>query len=437
MAIEVSSSRDKILTAGTQHLLEDGIAILERGLSVQDVVTRADVSQKTFYATFLGKKGFVDALLLSLNANPERVTDSLSEVIQRQLIEASGDLRRIVRAVCAWDLEQVIQDPGTLLQLAVLVLGRQHRGAVRKLRQAYAAYDDAGKRAYEAILERWGASLRAPFTHESVAVVLTALVEGLAIRRLADPTAVAPSLFGDTVIALVGSIVDTGQNHEHIDDAVSGLATEVMAMYEAATTDVLPDDPRDAILNAARLEFGSRGYFATKLSDIAANAAVTLPALRQLFRSKAMIVTEALRPTMEKLRNQTEADRRLQRTMTDTAARFVTRLAKICEENREFVGALLAVVAHDTAASPETAVHIKKELDIPGILAPVLRDGQGDNVIVADLDAYDAAAMIVNSLLLRSFSRRDDSVDIHTDMVMSVLFRGLLTRDNHGSPTER
>jgi AcrR family transcriptional regulator len=151
--------------------------------------------------------------------------------------------------------------------------------------------------------------------------------------------------------------------------------------------------------------------------------------VRQLFPSKAMIVIEALRPIVDKLRNQTEADRRLKRPVPDTVTRFVSRLAKICADNREFVGALLAVVAHDTAAAPETAVHIKKALDIPGILDPVLRDGQLDGVISTDLAAYDAAAMIVNCLLLRSFSRRDESVDQHTHIIISVLFHGMQQRE--------
>lgn len=429
MTDDDSTSRDKLLAAGLQQLLDDGLEIVQRGLNVHDITIRSGVSEKTYYKTFRSKKRFVEDLVLSLNAAPQRVTHGLTEMVRQQLIETDGDPRQTVRAVCAWDFEQVRQDPSTLLQLAVLVLARQHRGAMSKLRQAYAAYDDAGKQSYEALLARWGASLRKPFTHETVAVLLTALVEGLAIRHLADPKAVPRDLFGDAAIALIGSIVDTGQNHEHIDDVIAPLADEVMVMYGAARADGLPDNPRGAVIKAARTEFGTRGYFSTTLAHISISAKVPLPVLKQLFPSKALIVVEALRVQVEEIRRQTNDDRELGFSLTDIFTRFLKRLSTFALDNREYVEALLAIVAHDTSASPETAVQVKRELDIPEILAPIIQSGQEENVLAADIHSYDAAAMMVNSLLLRCFTRRNDSADQHTAVIMAALFRGLLTRD--------
>jgi AcrR family transcriptional regulator len=424
-----STSRAKLLDAGMRQLLEDGLKIVQRGLDVKDITSRSRVSEKTYYEVFRNKGRFVDELLSSLNAAPQRAAAGLTEVVQQQLIKTGGDPRKTVRAVCAWDFEQVRQDPSILVQLAVLVLARQHPGAMSRLRHAYAVYDNAGKQAYEVILARWGAALRKPFTHESVAVILTALVEGLSIRHLADPKAVSPALFGETVIALIGSIVDTGQNHEHIDDVVAPLAEEVMGMYERAQADRLPDNPRGAIVDAARREFGTRGYFATTLGHISISAAVPLPVLKQLFPSKALIVVGALRTHVEDIRRQTNDDRALGLPLTDVITRFLKRLASFALNNREFVEALLAVVAHDTAASPETAVQVKRELDLPGIIVPVIEAAQEHGHVAADLSAYDAAAMAVNTLLLRCFTRREHSADEHAEVVMSVLFYGLLTRE--------
>ena len=429
MSDDDSTSRDKLLAAGVQHLLNDGLGIVHRGVDVKNITSRSGISEKTYYKTFRSKRRFVEELVMSLNADPQRFAGDLSAVVQQELIEAGGDPRRTVRAVCAWDFDQVLQDPSTLLQLAVLALARKHRGAMARLREAYRVYDDAGKRTYEALLARWGASLRKPFTHETVSVLLTALVEGLAIRHLTDSKAVPSGLFGDAVIALIGSIVDTGQNHEHIDDVIAPLAGEVMVMYEAARTEGLPDNPRGAIINAARAEFGTRGYFAATLVHISIGAGVPLPVLKQLFPSKALIVVGALRAPVDELRRQTNDDRALGISLADIIMKFLKRLSALAMDNKEYVEALLAVVAHDTSTSPETAVQVKRELDLPGILVPIIRSAQDEKLIIASLNAYDAAAMVVNSLLLRCFTRREDDADQHANVVASALFHGLFTRE--------
>lgn len=200
-------------------------------------------------------------------------------------------------------------------------------------------------------------------------------------------------------------------------------------MYEAAHADGLPDNPRGAIVQAARTEFGTRGYFATTLVHISISAGVPLPVLKQLFPSKAMIVVEALRSHVEEMRRQTNDDRALRLPLPDVVVRFLKRLSALAMDNREYVEALLAVVAHDTAASPDTAVQVKRELDLPGILVPVIQSAQDEKLIVADMSAYDAASMVVNSLLLRCFTRRDDSVDRHAEVVLATLFRGLFASE--------
>ncbi|MFJ7215992.1 TetR/AcrR family transcriptional regulator [Amycolatopsis sp. NPDC098790] len=428
MTSEASVSEEKLLSAGVQHLLEDGIDIVVRGVNVDEVVRRSGVSQKTFYKTFGQKTQFVESMLSSLTVAPLRVTRELGEKVREQLVESGGDPRDTIRAVCAWDFEQVRADPSTILQLAIIVLGRDHDGAMKKLQQAYASYDEAGKSAYEAILARWGASMRSPFTPEKLAVVLSALVEGLVVRHLADPDAVSGELFGDAVLALVGSIVDTGQGHERIDDVIAPLARDVKVMYEAGQVDALPDNPRELVLDAARSEFGTRGYFSTTLTHISMAAKLPLRALKRLFPSKALIVVEALRPHVERLRQDTADDRTLGYSTAETVTRFLRRLATITTNDREYIDALLAIVAHETAAAPDVAVRVKADVDIPAILVPALRAGQESGELARLMSAEDAAAMVVNSLFLRCFTRRNETIDQQVSAVMAMLFQGLLAR---------
>ncbi|SDI30998.1 DNA-binding transcriptional regulator, AcrR family [Actinokineospora alba] len=430
--VDPNPARARLIAAGISQLLEDGIKVLSRGLNVAEIAERAGVSEKTFFATFGDKGRYVDELLASLVEAPERVTRSLTDMVEKSFIQTKGDPRQTIRAVCAWDFQQVRQDPATLAQLATLVLAREHRGAMKKLRQAYAAYDDAGMKAYQAILARWGASLRAPFTAESMAVSLTALVEGLAVRHLADPTAVPDHLFGDVVVALIGSIVDTGQNHEHIDDVVGPLADEIMVTYEVALTDSLPEDPRSAVVDAARVEFAARGYFSTTLVHISVRSGVPLPVLKQLFPSKAMIVVSALRVPFQELKSQVGDDIALGITADVIVKRFLGRLATFAVRHIEYVEAFLMVVAHDTATAPETAIHVKRELDLPSLIEPVIAAGQRNGLFDDALASYDLAAALTNNLLLRCFTRRDDDPLTHAAVVGATCLRGLLVRDDDG-----
>lgn len=76
-----------------------------------------------------------------------------------------------------------------------------------------------------------GCVVAAPFSAKSVAVTLTALVEGLALRAMVE-RAVVPD-----------------------DDVVAPVADEIMLTHDATVVDGLPDDPRKAIIDGAAAEF--------------------------------------------------------------------------------------------------------------------------------------------------------------------------------------
>jgi AcrR family transcriptional regulator len=432
---EPSSTRGRLLAAGAQLLLEDGLRVLNRGLRTEDVADRAGLSENTFFKTFKTKENYLDELMAMLASTSVRSSQALSDKINSTLVATGGDLRRTVREVCGWDFQEVRQDHATLARVAVLVLGRQHKAAMANLRRTYAAYDRSGMTAYEAVLARWGATMRKPFSAQLVAVVLTALVEGLALRSIADPSAVPDDLFGNVVVALIGSIIDPNHNHEHIDDIVRPAADEIMLQYDAVQANQLPDHPRQAVIDAARVEFGERGYFMATLPKIAARAGVPLPVLKQLFSSKAAIVVAALHTGYAVMVQHVRDDVALQFKDSDVVTRHLTRLASFAAHNSEYVESLLMLVAHDTATTPETALLVKNELDLPGLIAPVIAAGQERGVFVSAAGAYDSAAILTNTLLLRWFTRRDEDPATTAVLVGRTLLEGLLGRpDATASP---
>ncbi|WP_033429386.1 TetR/AcrR family transcriptional regulator [Saccharothrix syringae] len=410
--------RERLLDAGVELLFEDGAKVLGRGLNVAEIAARAEVSEKTFFATFGDKGRYVEALLLRFTRTPQRASGELGEVVEQALADSQGDPRRMLRTVCDWDYRQVRSDPTTLMQLAVLVLGRGHPGALKRLRQLYAGYDEAGVRAYRPVLARWSTSLRAPFTLEHLAVALTALVEGLALRHLADPDAVPDTLFGDTVVALVGALLDPEQGHGHVDDVIAPLADEVVRAHRADHLDNLPEHPRNAVIAAARHEFAHRGYYATSPAHIASRAAVPLPVLTQLFPVKASIVAGALRGPYADLRSLVDDDLALGVAPTTMLRRHLEQLAAFALNHREFAEALLMAAVHRPAQLDTEAV---REIDLPAVLIPALRAGIAAGDFRADLDARDLAETLAHTLLLRCLTHPDATAAEHAATVGTLV----------------
>ncbi|GLZ40466.1 TetR/AcrR family transcriptional regulator [Actinokineospora sp. NBRC 105648] len=426
--VEPGPARARLLEAGAAQLLDDGLKVLARGLNVAEIAERAGVSQKTFFATFGDKGRYLEELLLSLTGTPHRAMTELARVVGESMIETKGDPRQAVRAVCRWDFQQVRHDPVSLMLLATHVLARDHPGAMKRLRGVYAHYDGIATDAYRPLLAHWGVALRSPFTMEMLAVTLTALIEGLTIRHRVDPAAVPEELFGDVVVALLGALLDIGQQHEHVDDVIAPLADQVMLGFTAAMPDVLPAHPRSALLAAARKEFAARGYFATTPAHIATRAGLSQAVVKQLFPRKSMIVLDALRGPYAELRSMVGDDIALGVEPVAALRRYLTRLAAFAIDHREFVEALLVVMIHDVAVSPDTAEDVERELDLPGLVVPVIESGRRAGVFAADLDPRELAAMLTHNVLLRCFTRRDDEPAAHAAAVEAAMLHGLIAR---------
>lgn len=416
--------RERLLDAGIELLFEDGAKVLGRGLNVAEIAARAEVSEKTFFATFGDKGRYVEALLLRFAHTPRHASRELVDVIEKTLAEAHGDPRRVLRVVCDWNYRQVRADPATTLQLAAVVLGRGHPGVARRLRQVYAGYDQVDLHAFRLVLARWSASLRAPFTLEHLAVALTALVEGLALRHLADPDSVPDTLFGDTVVALVGALFDPQQGHGHIDDVIAPLADQIVRTHRADHLDNLPDHPRNAVIDAARREFGDRGYYATTPVHIASRAAVPLPVLTQLFPVKASIVAGALRGPYTELRSLVDDDLALGVPPATMLRRHLEQLAAFTLRHREFAEALLMATVHDSAHTDTDPV---REIDLPALLIPALRAGVTAGEFHTDREPRDLAETLAHALLMRCLTRHTDQAADHAAAIEALALHGLLT----------
>jgi AcrR family transcriptional regulator len=432
-------SRAKFLQAGREVLLTSGRQILIGGLTAKLVYERAKISPNTFSKNWPSKakqgaigghEKFIDDLLGSLVTDNHRVTHNLlAQEVLRVFNEHQGDPRLALRQLAEWNFQEVREDPSTLIRTFIATFARDHDVAMKSVRDEYNDLTTKAAAAYASTLTSWGGEFRRPFTNESIAVVLTALVEGMTLRWLLDPKTVPPGLFGDAVVALVGSVVDVEQRHQHIDDVMEPVTLEVMRNYKLGTEGKEPDDPREAIIEAAKEEFAQRSYYTTKLTHIAARAGLPQGGLKALFASKAEILDAGLEPIYETLKRRVSDDERLRRSPQELLTRHLERLAITVTENRAWFDALMMRAVYDlTQKSIDKASTETKILDFAGLLTPALEAGQNTGIFNDALSSYELATMLTNNVLMRALSQRELTGKEVVSSVCAAMLDGILAR---------
>lgn len=430
-------SRAKLLEAGREVLLTAGAQILVEGLTAKSVCERAGISPTTFTKNWPSKvkqgvvgghERYIEDLIGSLVGDNHRITHNiLAEEVLRVFSEHQGDPRRALRQIAEWNLQEVREDPSTLMRTFIATFARDHAVAMKAVQADYDHITTKASAAYTSTLTAWGGEFRQPFTAESITVVLTALVEGMTLRWLLDPKAVPAGLFGDAVVALVGSVVDVEQRHQHIDDVMEPITLEVMRSYKLDTEGKEPDDPREAIVEAAKEEFAQRGYYTTKLTHIAARAGVPQGGLKALFASKGEILDAGLEPIYEGLKRRVSDDQRLRRSPQELLIRHLERLALAVTENRAWFDALMMRAVYDlTRNLSERSGTETERLDFPGLLGPALEAGQTAGIFSDALPPYELATMLTNNVLMRTLAQREHTGHEIASSVCAVMLNGIL-----------
>lgn len=394
--------------------------LLDRGLTAEEVFNAAGISNATFYRRFTDKSTYVAALIDGLiDASGSTPAEMRAQV--RRLGAESGPPTTVLRNLVVAFFPE-LTEPRTVSRrvLAHAFADSTARGP-NSVRADYGRRDARLMAVYDEALAKNGLTMRRPFTPKSLAVVVNALFEGFQLRHRSDPDAVGPRLLADSLLAILGSVLDTGGAHEHLDDLP-------LVRTSTPRTTELPRDPRSAVLAVARAEFAKRGYFMAKLDNIAADSGVPLEQLRKLFPTKTHLIIGALRPRFKDIQEAIEDDLLLELDPTVIIENYLLRLAKVCAEDMPFTDALMLALAHDTYGEPDRIKPLKEELDLPAIIAPIIEEGRRTGAFSGDDDPVEVAAELTNALLLRCFTRRTHSPEDNARIVADLVLRGLVRR---------
>ncbi|NIL91250.1 hypothetical protein RhoFasSB10_03592 [Rhodococcus fascians] len=410
---ELDATATHFVEAAVTLLVADPRRILDRGMRIEDVVHASDSSVATFFRKFSTKADFLDKVVEQL-ARTSLPIDA-HETVRTQMTDSDASIRATVSALVVQYFPEIVDRKSVTKSLLDHVFSGPSSPT---LMSDYHVRDQAVLGAFEGLFDPDGGAFRRPFMARSFAVTVNAIIDGFRIRSQVGDKSVSADVMSDAVLAFLGAVVDTSGHHQHLDDVVREVGVPVEDRP-------LPRDPRAAIVTAARDEFGKRGYFMTRMDDVADIAGVPRAACKTLFPTKPSVIVAALQNRVDHLRESVADDQLLGLDELTILRNHMLRCAQLAADEVEFMDALLVAVAHDTYGEPEGLISIKEKLNLPAIIGPVIARGQDSGVFRKSSSPVDLAAGITNTLLMRCFTRRQNSPQDNANFVAELLLDGL------------
>ena len=160
---------------------------------------------------------------------------------------------------------------------------------------------------------------------------------------------------------------------------------------------------RESILKAATEVFTAAGYRAGKVSDVAAKVGVSEPVIFQNFGSKAALFAAVLDRVVGEVRAELQAFAGHHGSAADLLAHVLSPSHVYSQHAPGSRGMLFADAVTLTAEPDLTEAARRAVATLADHLADVLRRGQADGDIRADLDPEPAAWLLLSVLSARPF----------------------------------
>lgn len=185
---------------------------------------------------------------------------------------------------------------------------------------------------------------------------------------------------------------------------------------------------RAALIAAADSAFSARGWAATRVEDIAADAGVSAATAYNHFPTKHVLIGVVFAPHVETLLVQADRDIARGRPVLDALEDQITALARLSYYHRGLTAAFTAAVLEYTIRTGDTPdpgddLDPRAIVALPAPLTNLVRHGQASGQLRPDPSPEDISSTIVNLLLVRSLNRKDERPEATADLLSTVLLR--------------
>lgn len=443
-----------LVQAGVSLLKERPEEALRRLLSAQDVARRAGVHRQTFYRCWPDPDEFIGAVVTAA-MSPIEATEAVQPLLQLLVDQGITGAQELIHRAGALEYDAVINDPTMGIQTLVAGINggwaQRRRGRGRALPDAVAAstlnhrlaepLGDTYERTtqlltpyYEHIAAGWGRRFPASFSSRNFAVVLTALVEGLALRELAQPGAVREQLYPEVIVALAEHFTEPvppvpGAGDEparrRLDDS-SSLQQGHHRRHVARSA--MRERNKEAIVDAAAFEFEMRGFEHTTMATIAKASGLGEATVFAHFGSKNMVAVHVFARNVPVMRDAAESDL-IEQAPLDAIRAHLIRFGALVRAYPRIADAVLDAVRAASMAGPPTSPDDPRRVaPLPAIVVPAIEAAQAAAQLRADLPAPQVAAIVTNLTLLHALTRPAMSAEESVGFILALLVDGLAPR---------
>ncbi len=222
------TAREKFLAAGAALVSERRTGHVLPG--VREVCIKADRSTAVFYSHFDSLATYhrvlIDQLLSTDIAFEVMATtmNLLADVTERIRTGPSEDIPGLIASVAAANIDAQLAIGMTAFRNRLLLQATAddpaRRQAVEALRRLYEHVTEVQVEGYKDLLDTWGREPRPPYDLKAVAVTITAVADGLLLRRGFEPELAVTTLFEDAVRALIPTLTRRVGTPDDLDEAL-------------------------------------------------------------------------------------------------------------------------------------------------------------------------------------------------------------------------
>lgn len=274
-----------------------------------------------------------------------------------------------------------------------------------------------------------GREMMPPYTEVDLAVTLTALGNGLEMRRSVDPGAVRDDLYNDALAAVVLGM--TRPVGEQVD------RRELIAIGRPITTPTVPSRPPAAdgetwrqIADAAEPLFVDRLVSDVKVSEIADVSGVSTSTVYHHFGTVSAVAAATWArhfPELEAIST------RALTTREGPVARLeqvLSRYVELAKANRGAAEGLVIEVLAESGptAPPNRPRRIRSSIPMPSLLLPHVREMRTRGLLRRRIDTESLARSILQLVTMRVLMSTSEPVERIIDDTLGILLEGALVR---------
>lgn len=432
-------TRRELLDAGWRIFARLQWDDLLRAIRVREVAAEAGVTTGAFVHHF---------------STTERFYAAMAADARERLLERSGDLFTELdqlfddrNAIEAIDIGVRVSLDGDadldVLRRAIVAMtvaeGDGRTGPL--LKQYFQAVDDNIVPRIRTALGDLDREPLPPFTASDLAVILSALNQGLSLRRRATANAVDPGLASSAFIAVAVGLtrhraeeIDLGEVARHLSGvpdlrpAGDGQDPRGGAADARRATDPSRAIDRDAVVDAAARIFAERAPSSVTLDELAAATGVRRDVLIANFGTVGGLAAACFTRDATELEGEATSPLAPGESPEARIERSLLSIVELCARNRPLTEAFLRAVLHvavEGDAAPASS-RTWAEGSLTALLQPWVRLLRDQGRLRPRVDSAALASTLVNGAVLATLTRPHDSAERVVDDTCDLVLRGAL-----------